>query len=189
VCWPGVSHKGNAPKESNCHFDPFGDAQDKLWEKSFFVPFRNHRDLSDSDMQKEYLIDRSTPVLSRPSLCMTSQITFVGQKKCAPETAPSQQIASRHVTNSIVLPLMARCTGALAQLGERGGARVGSHLSVRVCALVHMRWDDGRRPDEFVHRVRPRKRGHRVRAEIEHREIRLAVQLSVSVKLSVSLIL
>lgn len=36
-----------------------------------------------------------------------------------------------------------------------------------------MRCDDGRRPDEFVHRVRPRKRGHRVGAQIEQREIRL----------------
>src|SRR5258707_2408903 len=36
-----------------------------------------------------------------------------------------------------------------------------------------MRCDDGRRPDEFVYRMRRRKRGHRVRAEIEQSEIRL----------------
>ena len=38
-----------------------------------------------------------------------------------------------------------------------------------------MRSDDGRWPDELVHRVRRRKRGHRVRAQIEYREIRLVV--------------
>jgi hypothetical protein len=63
--------------------------------------------------------------------------------------------------------------GALVQLDERGGARVRFQLSVLGCGLVHMRCDDGRRPDELVHRMRRRKRGHRVRAEIEQGEIRL----------------
>ncbi len=62
--------------------------------------------------------------------------------------------------------------GKLAQLDERGGAGVWYYLASCGCDFVHVCGDHGGRFDEFIDRVRGRRRGHRVRAEIEHGEVR-----------------